>query len=95
MNYLSEGLSDYFFEVKPKDARTNRERYNAKGGYLGFDHAVGMLYREGDYRFFGGVVYTDYRGAVVEDSPLFKNAENTLFFIGMTFKFFKSDELER
>lgn len=95
MNYLDEGLSDYFFEVPEKNARANRARYNAPGGFLGYDHAISFMIRHKDLRIFLGAVYSDYRQAMVENSPLFKNAENTITFIGFSYIFSKSDQLEK
>lgn len=94
LNYLDEGYSDYFYEVKERDERTNRPRYNAKGGFLGYDHSAGFLLRTENLRLFLGVRYSDYREAEMRDSPLFKNAENTVAFMGMTYIFKKSKELE-
>lgn len=93
-NYLDEGLSDYFFEVPTGNARSNRREYDAPGGFLGYDHAASFMVRHKDLRVFFGVVYSDYRNAMVENSPLFKNAENTITFIGFSYIFSKSDTLE-
>jgi len=95
LNYLDEGYSDYFYEVRPKDATNRRPAYNAKGGFLGYDHSTGLLYRTKNLRLFMGIRYSDYREAVVRESPLFKNAENTVAFMGMTYIFSRSKELEK
>lgn len=95
MNYLDEGLSDYFFEVPGKDARIGRREYDSPGGFLGYDHAISFMIRHKDLRIFLGAVYSDYRETMVKNSPLFKNAENTITFIGFSYIFSKSDQLEK
>lgn len=95
LNYLDEGYSDYFYEVRQKDATQNRNAYNAKGGFLGFDHSAGFLFRTKNLRWFMGIRYSDYREAQMKDSPLFKNAENNVVFTGMTYIFHRSKKLEK
>jgi outer membrane scaffolding protein for murein synthesis (MipA/OmpV family) len=81
--------------VPGKDERANRREYDAPGGFLGYDHAISFMYRIKDLRIFFGLVYSDYREAMVENSPLFKNAENTISFIGFSYIFSKSKSLEK
>lgn len=95
LNYGTEKLNDYFYEVQPSDVRADRERYNAKGGYIGQDTSVSLIYRKYPFLFITGYRISNYHGAVNEDSPLFKTYENHSIFIAFNYFFYQSKEMGR
>ncbi|MBD64591.1 MAG: hypothetical protein CME62_05265 [Halobacteriovoraceae bacterium] len=93
LNYATEKLSDYFYEVDDKDIIPNiRERYNASAGYIGQDLSVSFMVRY--FKFFGiiGVRTSQYHDASNEESPLFKSRENSSTFIAFNYFFYASEE---
>ncbi len=93
IQFGSEKLHDNFYEVAPSDVTSNRERFNAKGGYIGSYVSTGFLIPFESAKYFIGLYYSNYSGNANQDGPLFKSSENYSFFVGLSYFFYKSDEL--
>lgn len=92
LNWATEALHDYFYEVKAQDIRPNRQEYNAKPGYLGRSLSSFFIYEFGDLFCVFGARYSDYRGSVNEQSPLFRANNDTAVFLAFNYFFHKSKE---
>lgn len=94
MNWASEELTDYFYEVGPNDILSSRSRYNAKGGYMGRDISANINYRSERLFVILGVRYSNFENSANENSPLFKSKEDTSFFLGLNYFFYQSEKKE-
>ncbi|MEM8546856.1 MAG: MipA/OmpV family protein [Pseudomonadota bacterium] len=71
--FATQRLHDYFYTVDPEFATATRPAYDADGGYLQTNFAVG-LQRRGDNTFAAlGVSYASFAGSANADSPLHLN----------------------
>jgi outer membrane protein len=93
VNYGSEKLNDYFYEVPSEDVTSIRPRFNARSGYISSDIFLGFNYTfHRRLNYFGGVTYSDYRNATNEESYLHQVNDNTTLFFGFSYYFFSSSE---
>jgi outer membrane scaffolding protein for murein synthesis (MipA/OmpV family) len=85
------GLMDYWYQVKPAEARPGRPSYDAAGGYLG-------LRLQASYRLpvtdriwltVGGRV-ENFSGATNADSPLFRSEINATLIGGVSILLYRS-----
>jgi MipA family protein len=82
----TERYHDYFYEVNPRFARTDRPEYHPDGGYSGSSISFGLGKDFKNIRIYSSIRYDRLTGATFEDSPLVKT-EN-YFSAGMTFTWF-------
>ncbi len=88
----SERFNEYFYEVRDRDVRPDRERFSADAGYVGSELSLGLSWGPTDrIRLFGGTQIGIWKGAENEDSPLFR--DNVTFAVGggLRWSFFVSD----
>lgn len=90
-SYVTKGIGEYFYEVKPKDATSSRPAYQGRAGYMGTDLVMGMAYSLKQWELFLGGRYSNYRGAANEQSPLFKHEENYAGFFAVGWLFYQSE----
>ncbi len=90
--FLTEELSDYFFEVTKKDVSPGRQLYNAKGGYFSIGVSGTLILNYDKKNFVAGLSYVNYNDSVIEDSPLYRNKSNTVLFIAMNWFFYESEK---
>ena len=90
LNWATEGLHDYFYEVADSDVTSDRERYNAKGGFLGSTISTGMIYRDEKSLIVLGVSYNNFNSSVNDDSPLYRVRENIATFVAFNYFYFQS-----
>lgn len=94
-SYVSEGIGDYFYEVRPKDATVQRRAFDGRPGYMGTDVVAGMAYSRQQWELFIGGRYSNYRGAANRRSPLFKHEENFAGFFALGWLFYQSNQVAR
>ncbi len=90
LEYGSKEYQDYFYTVKPKDARPGREAYEAGPGYLGTWWTNGVTYEWSDYFISGGFGLVSHAGAANRASPLFRSELNYTLFLGLAWFFYES-----
>jgi outer membrane protein len=90
--FASGGLMDYWYRVKPEEARPGRPAYNAEGGYLGL--RLQFSYRtpltERIWLTAGGRV-ENFSGAANTDSPLFRSDFNVTLVGGISFTLYRTE----
>ncbi|CAN5288254.1 hypothetical protein BH24PSE2_BH24PSE2_17060 [soil metagenome] len=69
----TERFLDYFYEVAPAFARSDRPAFDAGGGYLGAQFGIGVRRARGPVQIFFGGNLTSHHGAANADSPLFES----------------------
>ncbi len=90
--FASGGLMDYWYRVKPQEARPDRPAYNAEGGYLGmrlqFSYRVPITDR---LSLTAGGRVENFSGATNADSPLFRSDLNVTLVGGLSFALYRSE----
>jgi outer membrane scaffolding protein for murein synthesis (MipA/OmpV family) len=90
--FASGGLMDYWYRVKPNEARPGRPAFNADGGYLGmrlqFSYRTPLTERV--WLTAGGRL-EDFSGATNEDSPLFRSAFNATVIGGISVSLYRTE----
>ena len=98
LNWGTEVLNDYFYEVKKSDViiegANKRDRYNAKGGYISRDISMNMSYAYKSLFVILGAKFSNFEGAINNRSPLYKSSHNSSVFMAFNFFFWKSTKLE-
>ena len=92
INYCSEALCDYFYQVTSSDVTQDRQRYNAKGGLVGDAISSNIIYRARNLTGVLGIKYNRYHGAANENSPLYKVRNGTTVFMALNYFFYQSKE---
>jgi len=88
-----DGLNDYFYEVRPKDARPGRPAFAADDGYIGTEVSLGLSYGLTErVRFFGGVQIGYWNHSANEDSPLHREDLTIGIGGGLRWSLFVSDQ---
>ena len=85
--WANEAYHDYFYEVRPDQARADRPAYNAQSGYSGSRITFTTSYRWRDYWFGMFLRYDRLNGAVFMDSPLIKQQDSLMVGLGVTWVF--------
>lgn len=85
--WATEEYHDYFYEVSPQQATTDRPAYNARAGYSGSRITLTSSYRWRDYWLGMFMRYDRLDGAVFYDSPLIKQRDSLLVGIGFAWVF--------
>jgi hypothetical protein len=89
--FASGALMDYWYRVKPQEARPGRPAYNAEGGYLGM--RLQFSYRtpltERIFLTAGGRV-ENFSGARNDESPLFRSEWNATLIGGISVTLYKT-----
>ena len=92
--FASGGLMDYWYRVKPEEARPGRPAYNADGGYLGM--RLQFSYRtpltERIWLTAGGRL-ENFSGATNEDSPLFRSEFNATIVGGISVTLYRTEAM--
>lgn len=92
--FASGGLMDYWYRVKPEEARPGRPAYNADGGYLGM--RLQFSYRtpltERIWLTAGGRL-ENFSGAANEDSPLFRSEFNATIVGGISVTLYRTEAM--
>jgi outer membrane protein len=85
-------LSDYFYRVEERYARTGRPAYDASGGYLGtrltFSYRRPITER---ISVGGGGRLENFSAAANEGSPLFRREWNATLFAGVSIALYRSE----
>lgn len=90
-SFATKTLHEYFYRVEPQFATTARPAYEAGGGYLGSDLALGLSYGITDrLRTYAGYRLGYYGGAANEASPLFRQEINSSIYVGFTWLIYQS-----
>ncbi len=92
LNYLSEGIADYFFQVEPSQTTNIRNSYDAKPGLLSLDYSVGFKYDWESYFLAAGVRYSDFSISSNKTSYLHRTDINISYVFALGFTFYESNE---
>lgn len=90
--FATGGLMDYWYRVRPEDARPSRPAYDADGGYLGmrmqFSYRMALTDR---VSLTAGGRVENFSGAANADSPLFRSTWNATMVGGISVSLYRSD----
>ncbi|WP_233267317.1 MipA/OmpV family protein [Paraglaciecola sp. L3A3] len=93
-SWATEDLHDYFYQVDSNDVTTERQAFDAKGGYMGTNLGVSISFNAtDDVRVFVGAGMSLLSGSANSESPLFAETSTYSIGVGMVWRFIQSDEL--
>lgn len=81
----SSEYQQYFFEVNPSYATTQRPSFHARSGFLGFVYGVMHTLPFENWELSTALNYYDYSLAINRNSPLFQQTNNWAVFLAVTF----------
>ena len=91
----TERLHDYFYEVAPQFARSDRPAFDSHGGYLGTQLTGSVSWKASDnLNVFFGVRAGVYNGAANRNSPLYRDEITFAVAIGFAWFFWESETRE-
>ena len=92
LNFATEKLQDYFYQVDPEFSKEKRVQYDAKGGYLGADLSLGFSFpiRKNIRGFLTGSAQL-HQGAANKDSPLYEKDVTYSIGVGFVWRLYESD----
>lgn len=90
-SFATKQLHAFFYQVEPEFATATRPVYEASGGYLGSDLAVGLSYSiTNRVRAYAGGRVGYYGGTANEESPLFQQKINSSVYVGFIWWIYQS-----
>lgn len=92
LNYSSEKLADYFYQVDEKYETSERKKYNAKPGLISINYFSGISYKLKKALLFGGIEYSNYKNSANSKSPLYKSEDSVAVLAGISYFFAESKE---
>lgn len=93
LTFATEKLQDYFYQVDRQFANSNRQQYNAKGGYLGAELSLGLSLpiRKNIRAFITGSAQF-HQGAANQNSPLYEKDITYSIGLGFVWRLYESDK---
>lgn len=90
--FVFDGINDYFYGVESVYATAKRPFYEAESGYMGTELSADFDFSlTPNIRIFTSFELLVLNGAENENSPLFRDSNNTSLTIGFIYTFFRSD----
>ena len=90
----SKKWHNYYYGVSDQFVTPDRARYEAKGGYSGFQIGATVTKRIGDMLILPFFRYDILNEAVFDDSPLYQKNHYAMFGLGFVYFFSKSKETQ-
>jgi outer membrane scaffolding protein for murein synthesis (MipA/OmpV family) len=92
LNFATEKLQDYFYQVDPEFSKEKRVQYDAKGGYLGAELSLGFSFpiRKNIRGFLTGSAQL-HQGAANKNSPLYEKNITYSIGIGFVWRLYESE----
>lgn len=91
--FFSEKFMDYFYEVEPRFATSERTVYDARSGYLGSEFQIAAIKKLGKYLTIFETIKLDYyKGSANNDSSLFRDNFTVSVSVGLIWATFQSKE---
>ena len=91
VNFGTNRLTEYFYQVDPEFAQPDRPAYRTRAGYIGTRTSVIYSISAGRFRYFTSIGAQSYKNAANADSPLFRKNYDATIIGGIVWSFFKSD----
>lgn len=91
LNYLSEGLADYFFQITPSEQTNERTAYDAKAGLLSWETSIGFRYDYGAQFILAGYRYSDFSMSANRESYLHRTDSNWSYVVSIGLTLYESE----
>jgi outer membrane scaffolding protein for murein synthesis (MipA/OmpV family) len=96
MDFVSEGMADYFYEVPAGFATATRTAFDGKAGYMGTRLQLSAYKPLTErWRVFAGLNGEFHKGAANKSSPLFLKTTNLGAGVGVIWSFWQSERRVR
>lgn len=89
VEFFSERVANYYYQVEKNYATPDREVYDAKSGLSTFSLGQSFLYEYNRFNFIFGVSHNYYGQSANKGSPLFKSDFNSSVFAAVTWLFYQ------
>lgn len=91
VNFATNRLHQYFYEVLPQFAQADRPAFDTRAGYMGT--RIISVYSIGHdrFRYFAAAGLQSYKDAASSDSPLHRKDHDATIFGGVIWSFYHSD----
>lgn len=89
VEFFSERVANYYYQVEDIYATQDRPVYNAKGGFSTLSMGQSFLYDYNRFNFIFGATYSYYGKSENKGSPLFKSDTNTSVFAAIAWFFYQ------
>ena len=92
INFGTNRLNSYFYQVDPQFAMADRPQYKARGGYIGSHFGVTYDKEAGQFKFLISIGLDSYKNSSNQASPLHRADFSPSILGGLIFSFYRSDE---
>ena len=89
VEFFSERVANYYYQVEQSSATAERAVYDAKAGLSTFSIGQNFLYEYNRYNLIFGVTHSYYGKSENRHSPLFKSDANTAVFAAVAWFFYQ------
>lgn len=89
LEFFSDRVANYFYEVESKYANADRLAYAARPGFSTITIGQSATYDFKNYKFVGGINYNDYSFSENRNSPLYKTKNNYSVFTALILFFYE------
>jgi outer membrane scaffolding protein for murein synthesis (MipA/OmpV family) len=92
-SWATEDLHDYFYQIDQEFVTSERDAFDAKGGYMGTNIGMSVSFdATEDIRVFVGGSVSLHSGAANIDSPLFRDKSTYSLGVGMVWRLWQSEQ---
>ncbi len=91
VNFGTNRLNQYFYEVLPQFSQPDRPAFDTKAGYIGTRLSVTYTIAVNRFRYFLAAGTQSYKGAANDNSPLHRKDSDATVVGGVAWSFYHSD----
>ncbi len=92
--FFSQRVANYFYEVEPQYATTERPTYTGREGLSAFKLSQSFMYQYKRFNFIVGTAYSNFSYSANKNSPLFRSVHNQSYFVAVAWLFYKSESID-
>lgn len=90
--FFSDRVANYFYEVEPQYANSDRTQYKAQSGFSHVTVGQSVTYDFNQFKVIAGVNFNNYSYSTSKNSPLFKNQNDSSVFTAIAWFFYSKDQ---
>jgi len=93
LEFFSDRIAKYFYEVEPQYANTDRAAYDSRAGFSNLTLGQSFSYDYRDFKVVAGVNYNDYSFSENRNSPLYKTKNDYSVFSALIWFFYEKESI--
>ena len=94
LEFFSDRIAKYFYEVEPRYATIDRPSYDSRAGFSTVTFGQSASYDYRDFKVVAGVNYNDYSFSENRNSPLYKTKNNYSVFSALIWFFYEKESVK-